>query len=71
MLGQQEAPLYFRYVETLWDFDCVCFAIIVSDDKLECALSFDCQLIAYPINLSFVFVGTQVLKEMGFVGHVF
>ena len=31
----------FRYVETVWDLDRVCFAINVGDGKLECAFAFD------------------------------
>ena len=42
VLGQQETPPHVRYLETLWDLDCVCVAIIVGDGELECAFSFDC-----------------------------
>ena len=49
----------------------MCLAIVASDGKLECALSLDCSPIVDPVNLSFVFVEMQVLKEMGFVWNAF
>jgi hypothetical protein len=42
MLGRQEAPLQIRYVEAVFDVNCVLSAFIVLDIELENALARDC-----------------------------
>ena len=42
MLGRQEAPPHIRYVEAVFDANCVLFAFIVLDLELENALARDC-----------------------------
>ena len=41
MLGRQEAPPHFRYVEAVFDADCVLLAFIVFDVELEKAFARD------------------------------
>ena len=51
------------------DADSVSYAIIVLDIELESAFARNCLPITYPIHLCFVFVETQVLKQVSLVDH--
>ena len=69
MLGQQEAPPHIRYVEAVCDAYSVLSASVVLDVELKSAFVRDFSPITYPIHLSFVYVETQVLEQVGLVGH--
>ncbi len=69
MFGRQEAPRHIRYVEAVCDAYSVLSASVVLDVELKSAFARDFKPITYPIYLSFVFAETQVLKQVGLVGH--